>query len=73
MAREHFGLSELEKTTQAGGSLSVHIGDALSESATVQGGFAGNHLMLLKHIFKLSCFLNLFWHRMIILLVGQFG
>ncbi|KAG1354691.1 hypothetical protein COCNU_07G008030 [Cocos nucifera] len=41
MAREYFGLSELEKSTQAGGSLSVHLGDALSESATVEGGFAG--------------------------------
>ncbi|URD96815.1 hypothetical protein MUK42_28897 [Musa troglodytarum] len=41
MAREYFGLSELEKCTSAGGSLSVHIGDAFSESVRVPGGFAG--------------------------------
>ncbi|KAJ0969962.1 hypothetical protein J5N97_022839 [Dioscorea zingiberensis] len=41
IAREYFGLSGLEQSTQAGGSLSVHIGDALSPSATVPGGFAG--------------------------------
>lgn len=41
MAREYFGLSDLEKFTQAGGSLSVHIGDALSPSVAVEGGFAG--------------------------------
>lgn len=41
IAREYFGLSGLEKPTEAGGFLSVHIGDALSQSATVPGGFAG--------------------------------
>ncbi|KAM0938747.1 putative S-adenosyl-L-methionine-dependent methyltransferase [Dioscorea sansibarensis] len=41
IARQYFGLSGLEKPTEAGGSLSVHIGDALSPSATVPGGFAG--------------------------------
>ncbi|KAH7663182.1 S-adenosyl-L-methionine-dependent methyltransferase protein [Dioscorea alata] len=40
IAREYFGLSGLEKPTEAGGFLSVHIGDALSQSATVPGGFA---------------------------------
>ncbi|XP_042394624.1 uncharacterized protein LOC121985320 isoform X1 [Zingiber officinale] len=41
LAREYFGLSDLEKCTSAGGFLSVHIGDALSESVTTGGGFAG--------------------------------
>ncbi|KAI0488256.1 hypothetical protein KFK09_028083 [Dendrobium nobile] len=41
IAREYFALSDLERCTQAGGSLSVHIGDALSPSAEVEGGFAG--------------------------------
>lgn len=44
MAREYFGLSELEKCTSAGGSLSVHIGDAFSESVRVPGGFAGTFI-----------------------------
>jgi hypothetical protein len=34
-------MSDLEKPTESGGSLSVRIGDALSPSATVEGGFAG--------------------------------
>ncbi|PKU65055.1 uncharacterized protein LOC110111163 [Dendrobium catenatum] len=41
IAREYFALSDLERCTQAGGSLSVHIGDALSPSADIEGGFAG--------------------------------
>ncbi|XP_020579200.1 uncharacterized protein LOC110023899 [Phalaenopsis equestris] len=41
IAREYFALSDLEKVTQAGGSLSIHIGDALSPDANVEGGFAG--------------------------------
>ncbi|VAI10078.1 unnamed protein product [Triticum turgidum subsp. durum] len=41
LSRDYFGMSTLEKTTELGGSLSVHIGDALSPSATVEGGFAG--------------------------------
>lgn len=41
MAREHLGLSDLERLTEAGGSLSVHIGDAFSPSVSVEGGFAG--------------------------------
>lgn len=41
LSRQFFGMSELEKATESGGSLSVHIGDALSLSATVEGGFAG--------------------------------
>ncbi|KAF8380279.1 hypothetical protein HHK36_027761 [Tetracentron sinense] len=40
-AREYLGLSDLEKHTQAGGVLCVHVGDALSQSANVPGGFAG--------------------------------
>jgi hypothetical protein len=34
-------MSDLEKPTESGGSLSVRIGDALSPSSTVEGGFAG--------------------------------
>ncbi|XP_044983089.1 uncharacterized protein LOC123449815 [Hordeum vulgare subsp. vulgare] len=41
LSRDYFGMSNLEKTTELGGSLSVRIGDALSPSATVEGGFAG--------------------------------
>ncbi|XP_043710819.1 uncharacterized protein LOC122659757 isoform X2 [Telopea speciosissima] len=40
-AREYFGLSDLEKCTEVGGVLHVHVGDALSSSATVDGGFSG--------------------------------
>ncbi|KAK9078980.1 hypothetical protein SSX86_000649 [Deinandra increscens subsp. villosa] len=40
-AREHFGLSDLEKHTECGGVLNVHIGDALSASTTISGGYAG--------------------------------
>ncbi|XP_020084765.1 uncharacterized protein LOC109707699 isoform X1 [Ananas comosus] len=49
MAREYFGLSNLEKCTKSGGSLSVQIGDALSPSATVEGGFAGKLNCLKTH------------------------
>ncbi|KAK8916659.1 hypothetical protein KSP39_PZI022905 [Platanthera zijinensis] len=41
IAREYFALSDLESCSKSGGSLSIHIGDALSPSATVEGGFAG--------------------------------
>ncbi|KAF0911087.1 hypothetical protein E2562_005469 [Oryza meyeriana var. granulata] len=41
LSRDYFGLSDLEKKTESGGSLSVRIGDALSPSATTEGGFAG--------------------------------
>ena len=37
----HLGLAALESPTQGGGFLSVHIGDALSAEASVNGGFAG--------------------------------
>ncbi|KAG0563403.1 hypothetical protein KC19_8G028100 [Ceratodon purpureus] len=40
-ARLHLGLAALEVPNQEGGFLSVHIGDALSPEATVDGGFAG--------------------------------
>lgn len=39
-------MSNLEKTTELGGSLTVHIGDALSPSATIEGGFAGEYFIL---------------------------
>ncbi|XP_015689699.2 uncharacterized protein LOC102721435 [Oryza brachyantha] len=41
LSRDYFGMSDLEKATELGGSLSVRIGDALSPSATIEGGFAG--------------------------------
>ncbi|PIA35297.1 hypothetical protein AQUCO_03500003v1 [Aquilegia coerulea] len=40
-SREYLGLSDLEKCTQTGGSLAVHVGDALSPSASIPGGFSG--------------------------------
>ncbi|XP_057511707.1 uncharacterized protein LOC130793847 [Actinidia eriantha] len=41
MAREYFGLLDIEKQTPAGGILRVCVGDALSPSVTVPGGYAG--------------------------------
>lgn len=41
-AREHLGLSDLEKHTEDGGVLHVHIGDALSTSSNIPGGYSGN-------------------------------
>ncbi|KAL5567447.1 hypothetical protein UlMin_024022 [Ulmus minor] len=40
-ARIYFGLSDLEKHTKAGGILNVHVGDALSPSVNIPGGYAG--------------------------------
>ncbi|XP_006352225.1 uncharacterized protein [Solanum tuberosum] len=40
-AREYLGLSDLEKHTQGGGVLEVHIGDVFSSSVTIPGGYAG--------------------------------
>ncbi|KAM6582765.1 hypothetical protein CsatB_009767 [Cannabis sativa] len=40
-AREHFALSDLEKHTNAGGILTVHVGDAFSPSINVSGRYAG--------------------------------
>lgn len=40
-AREYFALSDLEKHTPTGGILHVCIGDALSPSVNVSGGYAG--------------------------------
>ncbi|XP_048333869.2 uncharacterized protein LOC107421997 isoform X1 [Ziziphus jujuba] len=39
-ARVYFGLSDLEKHTQAGGVLNIHIGDAFSPSVNISGGYA---------------------------------
>lgn len=47
-AREYFGLSDLEKPTQAGGILNVHIGDALSPSVNIFGGYAGEFLVYMS-------------------------
>lgn len=40
-AREYLGLSDLEKHTEGGGVLEVHIGDVLSPSVAIPGGYAG--------------------------------
>ncbi|XP_050368533.1 uncharacterized protein LOC126786679 [Argentina anserina] len=48
-AREYFGLSDLEKHTQAGGILNIHIGDAFSPSVCISGGYAGEILQLVSH------------------------
>ncbi|XP_059276781.1 uncharacterized protein LOC132030984 isoform X4 [Lycium ferocissimum] len=40
-AREYLGLSDLEKHTEVGGVLEVRIGDVLSPSVTIPGGYAG--------------------------------
>ncbi|GAB2273256.1 hypothetical protein Dimus_008056 [Dionaea muscipula] len=40
-AREYFGLSDLEKYTDAGGRLHIKVGDALSSSTNIPGGYAG--------------------------------
>ncbi|OAY54380.1 uncharacterized protein LOC110610508 [Manihot esculenta] len=40
-ARQHFGLSDLEKHNIAGGLLNVHIGDALCPSENDSGRYAG--------------------------------
>ncbi|KAI5445476.1 uncharacterized protein LOC127135064 isoform X1 [Lathyrus oleraceus] len=40
-ARDYFGLSDLEKTTEDGGILSVHIGDVFVPSEDLHGRYAG--------------------------------
>lgn len=40
-ARDYLGLSDLEKGTEAGGVLRICVGDALSPSASIPGGYAG--------------------------------
>ncbi|KAG9138152.1 hypothetical protein Leryth_001380, partial [Lithospermum erythrorhizon] len=40
-ARDYLGLADLENQTEAGGRLNVIVGDALSSSATIPGGYAG--------------------------------
>lgn len=44
-SREHLGLSDLEKPTEDGGVLHVHIGDALSDSTAIPRGYAGKVIM----------------------------
>lgn len=41
MSRLYFGLDELETPTKEGGVLTIKVEDALSPTATVEGGFAG--------------------------------
>ncbi|XP_031287798.1 uncharacterized protein LOC116146527 isoform X2 [Pistacia vera] len=59
-ARDYFGLSDLEKPTEAGGVLHVCIGDVFSPSETVPGGYAGRKtssiLRLVKAIVLCVCF-----------------
>ncbi|KAJ0016746.1 hypothetical protein Pint_11686 [Pistacia integerrima] len=59
-ARDYFGLSYLEKPTEAGGVLHVCIGDVFSPSETVPGGYAGRKtssiLRLVKAIVLCVCF-----------------
>ncbi|KAH9607665.1 hypothetical protein KSS87_011634 [Heliosperma pusillum] len=40
-ARQFFGLSELEKANTSGGILEIHVGNALSRMASIEGGYAG--------------------------------
>lgn len=55
-ARDYLGLKALESATPEGGILTVHIGDALSSEATVEGGFAGiSPLPSLRLQLKLPC------------------
>lgn len=49
-ARLHLGLAALESSTFEGGVLNVHIGDALSEKATIDGGFAGNSFSQIAYL-----------------------
>lgn len=39
--RDYFGLSDLEKPTETGGVLQVHIGDVFSPSEDASGRYAG--------------------------------
>ena len=55
MAREYFGLLDIEKHTPAGGILRVCVGDALSPSVTVPGGYAGNDV---PNLVLFVCFLR---------------
>lgn len=59
-AREYLGLSDLEKHTQGGGVLEVHIGDVFSSSVTIPGGYAGISLPYFRHVTlsrPISCFM----------------
>ncbi|KAL4038031.1 hypothetical protein IC575_001634 [Cucumis melo] len=40
-ARNFLGLSDLEKRSEDGGILNIHIGDALDPSVRISGGYAG--------------------------------
>ncbi|MQL86287.1 hypothetical protein Taro_018809 [Colocasia esculenta] len=55
-ARKYFQLSDLEKHNHAGGFLSINVGDALSASVSVPGGFAGN--MQIEIIYRKKLALN---------------
>ncbi|TQE09989.1 hypothetical protein C1H46_004411 [Malus baccata] len=59
-AREYLGLSDLEKQTQAGGILNVHIGDALSPSVNIPGGYAGEILVYMALCITRSTFFCFF-------------
>ncbi|KAM1454967.1 hypothetical protein EV1_004342 [Malus domestica] len=59
-AREYLGLSDLEKQTQAGGILNVHIGNALSPSVNIPGGYAGEILVYMARCITRSTFFCFF-------------
>jgi hypothetical protein len=61
-AREYFGLSDLEKHTQAGGILNVHIGDAFSPSVNISGGYAGEILVYIPLCITLPTLSFFFGH-----------
>lgn len=67
-AREHLGLSDLEKHTEDGGVLHVHIGDALSTSSNIPGGYAGNFIIVnqLNIIYFHCCFISEFFSGIVI-------
>lgn len=44
-ARNFLGLSDLEKRSEDGGILNIHIGDALDPSVRISGGYAGKVLL----------------------------
>ncbi|KAJ0081509.1 hypothetical protein Patl1_11921 [Pistacia atlantica] len=61
-ARDYFGLSDLEKPTEAGGVLHVCIGDVFSPSETVPGGYAGEISIEICNV-KIRIFLAFLFFR----------
>lgn len=44
--RDYFGLSDLEKTTEDGGVLNIHVGDVFVPSKDFRGRYAGESFTL---------------------------